>query len=181
VTVQVAWETPTGECQECGGKYAHLQTCSKHVVRLVSRRAVHEVGETPVSPEEHFASIVHGRDPGDEQNERPNGADVLGMNTPCPCRDADRCRVDEGLPVGARFCRKAADSGPRPAPTDLVNHPPHYKTASGLEAIEVIEAFAGDNYNRGAALKYLLRAGRKGDKATDLHKAAWHIERELSH
>lgn len=62
----------------------------------------------------------------------------------------------------------------------VVNNPPHYKTPNGLEAIQVIEAFARGNYHRGCALKYLLRAGKKGDKATDLLKAKWYIEREIA-
>lgn len=66
-------------------------------------------------------------------------------------------------------------------PAEQVNHPPHYQS-NGIEAIDVIEAFAPTNYHRGNALKYLLRAGRKGreeDTATDLRKAIWYIEREL--
>ena len=61
----------------------------------------------------------------------------------------------------------------------IVHHPSHYK-ANGLEAITVIEAFAGGNYLRGNALKYLLRAGRKIDAIQDLQKAIWYIEREIS-
>ena len=62
--------------------------------------------------------------------------------------------------------------------SDLVNHPPHYKSG-GMEAIDVIEAFAPDNYWRGSALKYLLRAGRKDNTVQDLEKAVWHIRREI--
>jgi hypothetical protein len=61
---------------------------------------------------------------------------------------------------------------------DPINHPAHYK-AGGIEAIDVIEAFAPANFHRGNAIKYLLRAGRKGDAVTDLRKAVWYIEREL--
>lgn len=63
-------------------------------------------------------------------------------------------------------------------PVDLVNEPPHYK-AGGMEAIDVIEAFAPDNYHRASALKYLLRAGRKDDTVQDLEKAVWYIRREI--
>ncbi len=42
---------------------------------------------------------------------------------------------------------------------DPIN-PQHYKTESGLEAIDVIEGF-GLNFHRGNAFKYLARAGRK--------------------
>lgn len=61
---------------------------------------------------------------------------------------------------------------------DPVNHPPHYESG-GLEAIDVIEAFAAGNYHRGNALKYLLRADKKGQTAEDLQKAVWYIQREL--
>ena len=64
-----------------------------------------------------------------------------------------------------------------PAKTSMVNNPPHYQ-AGGMDAITVIEAFA-PNYHRGNALKYLLRAGKKGELAEDLRKAIWYIEREL--
>ena len=71
------------------------------------------------------------------------------------------------------------DQSASPAePVDLVNHPPHYK-AGGMEAIDVIEAFAPDNYHRASALKYLLRAGRKDDTVQDLRKAVWYIKREI--
>lgn len=60
---------------------------------------------------------------------------------------------------------------------DNVNHPAHYQ-AGGMEAIDVIEAF-GLGFNLGNAVKYLLRAGRKGDAVEDLRKAGWYIEREI--
>ena len=47
-----------------------------------------------------------------------------------------------------------------------------------MEAIDVIEAF-GLNFRVGNALKYILRAGKKGDAATDLRKAVWYLNREL--
>jgi len=46
-----------------------------------------------------------------------------------------------------------------------------------VECIEIAENW---NYNLGAALKYLWRAGIKTpDPTTDLKKAIWHIEREI--
>jgi hypothetical protein len=59
-----------------------------------------------------------------------------------------------------------------------VDHPPHYQ-ANGVEAIDVIEAF-GLDFNLGNAVKYLLRAGRKGDALTDLKKAAWYVGRAIA-
>src|SRR5690606_35492492 len=56
---------------------------------------------------------------------------------------------------------------------DTVRQPGHYKGQGGMEAIDVIEAF-GLNYRVGNAVKYILRAGKKGSEAdaiTDLRKA----------
>lgn len=57
---------------------------------------------------------------------------------------------------------------------DMVNHPPHYKDASGIECIEVTKhmQFCGGN-----CFKYLYRAGKKGSTVEDLKKAAWYAER----
>jgi hypothetical protein len=60
---------------------------------------------------------------------------------------------------------------------DMVNSPPHY-TAGGVETIDFIEA-KGLNYNLGNAVKYITRAGLKGDRVEDLKKAKWYIEREI--
>lgn len=54
---------------------------------------------------------------------------------------------------------------------DMVNNPPHYKDASGVECIEVTQhmQFCGGN-----CFKYLYRAGKKGSTVEDLKKAAWY-------
>lgn len=61
---------------------------------------------------------------------------------------------------------------------DPVNNPAHYQTESGLEAIDVIEAFLGTegayHYCRGNALKYALRAGEKDCAIQDHQKAVWY-------
>ena len=51
----------------------------------------------------------------------------------------------------------------------------------GMEAHEVIEDFAGDNYNIGVALAYLMRAGKKknNDIRQDLRKCIDHLHFEL--
>lgn len=60
---------------------------------------------------------------------------------------------------------------------DQVNHPSHYtQHRSGVECIEITEHF---NYNVGNAIKYLWRAGLKGDAMQDLKKAAFYINREI--
>ena len=61
---------------------------------------------------------------------------------------------------------------------DLVNHPPHYKTG-GVETIDFIEA-KDLNYRLGNVVKYVSRAGKKGDPLQDLEKAAWYLQREIT-
>lgn len=61
---------------------------------------------------------------------------------------------------------------------DAVNHPPHYQSG-GLEAIDVIEAF-DLGFCLGNTVKYVLRAGRKGDATEDLKKARWYLDREIA-
>lgn len=61
---------------------------------------------------------------------------------------------------------------------DPVHHPSHYTTVvPGIECIDVVEHFS---FCRGNALKYLWRAGAKGDLRQDLEKARWYIDRELA-
>ncbi len=70
--------------------------------------------------------------------------------------------------------------GLRDAAPDPVEHPAHYKTASGLEAIEVIEAF-GWGFCIANCFKYLARAGKKSpDALTDLKKSRWYLDREIA-
>lgn len=60
---------------------------------------------------------------------------------------------------------------------DAVNHPLHYTSdPSGVECIQVAEH---RSFCVGNALKYLWRAGRKGDEITDLKKARWYLDREI--
>ena len=57
--------------------------------------------------------------------------------------------------------------------TDMVNNPPHYQDASGIQCIEVTK-FLG--FCDGNCFKYLYRAGQKGDKIEDLEKAKWYAK-----
>ena len=60
---------------------------------------------------------------------------------------------------------------------DAVN-PIHYrKHPSGVECIQVTEHL---NFCRGNAVKYIWRAGEKGDELEDLKKAEWYIQREIA-
>lgn len=53
----------------------------------------------------------------------------------------------------------------------------YYKSGS-LEAVDVIEQFCL-NFHLGNVVKYVLRAGKKGDKSEDLRKAIWYLQREI--
>ena len=64
---------------------------------------------------------------------------------------------------------------------DNVNHPAHYQSKSGLETIDVIEAFTEgltgiEAVCTGNALKYLCRWKHKNG-VEDLKKATWYIRR----
>lgn len=63
---------------------------------------------------------------------------------------------------------------------ETVNHPPHYNslpaTCSQCGApIECIDVVRHCDFDIGNAIKYLWRAGQKGDAVEDLRKAAWYI------
>ncbi len=61
--------------------------------------------------------------------------------------------------------------------TEAVNHPKHYNShKSGIEAIKLCEHH---NFCTGNALKYILRAGLKGDYVEDLQKSIWYLNREI--
>ena len=61
---------------------------------------------------------------------------------------------------------------------DSVNHPKHYtEHPSGVECIEITEHM---NFCVGNAIKYLWRAGLKGEQVEDLRKARWYIDREIA-
>lgn len=67
---------------------------------------------------------------------------------------------------------------PDEAPADPVNHPRHYLSPRGMEAIDVIEAF-GLGFHLGNAVKYILRAGKKDEYIQELKKARWYLGREI--
>lgn len=61
---------------------------------------------------------------------------------------------------------------------DVINHPSHYTRGK----IEVI-AFIEDQqlpYHLGNVIKYIARAGYKGDKLEDLKKARWYLDRYIN-
>lgn len=68
---------------------------------------------------------------------------------------------------------------------DMVNHPAHYKSETGLETIDVIEAFTFDLKGIEAAdtsnvIKYICRWKNKNG-LEDLKKARWYLEHLIDH
>lgn len=61
---------------------------------------------------------------------------------------------------------------------DPVNKPSHYAEGRQFETIEVIEDWKL-SYRLGNCVKYISRAGRKGDRKQDLEKALWYLQREI--
>lgn len=62
---------------------------------------------------------------------------------------------------------------------EAVNHPTHYGGGDNpYEAIKVIEAWKL-GFCLGNTVKYIARAGKKGDALEDLRKAQWYLNREI--
>lgn len=61
---------------------------------------------------------------------------------------------------------------------DKINHPKHYCEGRKYEPIDVIEDW-GLGMHAGNAVKYISRAGRKGDAIEDLEKARWYVDRYI--
>lgn len=57
---------------------------------------------------------------------------------------------------------------------DMVNHPPHYTQYEGFEVIDIVEQL---DYNRGTAVKYIMRSGSKWNTIQDIDKAIWYLNR----
>lgn len=63
---------------------------------------------------------------------------------------------------------------------ETVSHPKHYCEGRKYEPKDVIRDW-GLNFNTGSAVKYLSRAGRKGDIIEDLEKAKQFIQFEIDY
>ena len=68
---------------------------------------------------------------------------------------------------------------------DVVKHPSHYMSETGLEVIDVIEAFTFDlkgieAFNTGNIIKYICR-WKKKNGVEDLRKAKEYLERLIDH
>ena len=69
--------------------------------------------------------------------------------------------------------------------SDMINHPNHYKSETGLETIDVIEAFTFDlkgieATDTGNILKYMCRWKSKNG-LEDLKKARWYLNHLINH
>jgi hypothetical protein len=60
----------------------------------------------------------------------------------------------------------------------MVNSPAHYQ-GKNFEVIDIINDYSL-NFELGNAIKYILRADKKGNKKQDLEKAIWYLNHELS-
>lgn len=86
----------------------------------------------------------------------------MGHQGPCPSPPPDLRAASQNTPEAS----------------DPINHPSHYTSVvPGIECIQVVEHLS---FLRGNAIKYLWRAGAKGDVIEDLKKAVWYIEREIN-
>jgi hypothetical protein len=68
----------------------------------------------------------------------------------------------------------------------MVSHPAHYQSKSGLEVIDVIEAFTEDlkgieATDTGNILKYACRWNDKGTPIQDVKKIIWYATHLLRH
>lgn len=62
---------------------------------------------------------------------------------------------------------------------DLIVHPSHYTAGRKYEPKDVIRDW-DLNFNLGSAVKYISRAGRKGNKIEDLEKAMQFLKFEIA-
>lgn len=85
----------------------------------------------------------------------------------------------------AQVPRRTIPATESATPPDMVNHPPHYNSKTGLEVIDVIEAFTDglvgiEATDTGNVIKYICRwKGKNG--LEDLKKAKWYIEHLIKH
>lgn len=73
---------------------------------------------------------------------------------------------------------KAADAKARDGQMDKIAHPSHYADGRRYEPKDVIRDW-GLNFNLGNVVKYIARAGRKGDALEDLSKARQYLDFEI--
>lgn len=62
--------------------------------------------------------------------------------------------------------------------SNVIDHPSHYNRGK-IEVIDFIED-QGLSFHLGNVIKYIARAGSKGDKLEDLKKARWYLDRYIN-
>lgn len=62
--------------------------------------------------------------------------------------------------------------------SNVIDHPSHYNHGK-IEVIDFIED-QGLSFHLGNVIKYITRAGSKGDKLEDLKKARWYLDRYIN-
>ncbi len=145
-------------------------------------------------------TMKYGPGPETAQCQAKNHAGCGGNGCSCYCHIQEAARVT-GLPIKSDACKDSRhfhckipdcecschgtlqleqELNPPPQISDVVNHPAHYNShPSGIEVIEITRWM---NYNRGNAVKYILRAGLKPetDEILDLEKARWYLSDEIA-
>ena len=97
----------------------------------------------------------------------------LGTNVWCQPKHNLENTVGESLAARAGIRKEISVS------IDWVQKPPHYKIKGDMDVIDVIEALAKDDAWYANAIKYLLRAKKKGKLTEDLGKCKFYIDRML--
>lgn len=80
--------------------------------------------------------------------------------------------------VDVTLANMVAKTLEEPKKEDVINHPSHY-TRGKIEVIDFIEDQQLP-YHLGNVIKYVARAGYKGDKLEDLKKARWYLDRYIN-
>lgn len=83
-----------------------------------------------------------------------------------------------GKEVMQTIAEKITQTFAEPKKEDVINHPSHY-TRGKIEVIDFIEDQQLP-YHLGNVIKYIARAGYKGDKLEDLKKARWYLDRYIN-
>lgn len=135
------------------------------------------------------AACMAGKKHAEKQGLTVVSTAVLEDHEHCLVGDLPKAKPQKIEPSGDFYITPSRNKKPgpedkiNPETTESVQSPAHYQLADGLEAIDVIDQSVEDpaSFYRGNALKYLLRAGKKGDAKQDLEKARYYIDRELGH
>lgn len=83
---------------------------------------------------------------------------------------------EEQVTVIGKINKAELDNANLNETNDPIN-PNHYKTQSGVQAIDIAELFP---YALGNAIKYAWRAGKKDNLKQDLEKCEWYLNRAMA-